>query len=627
VDPPPAKYFKIAVVDEQTGRGVPLVELQTVNNIRYFTDSNGIVAFHEPGLMDQKVFFHVKSHGYEFPKDGFGYHGAALDVKDGSNATLKIKRLNIAERLCRVTGAGIYRDTVLLGQPAPTDKPLLNAQVLGSDSVLNAVYRGKVYWFWGDTNRAAYPLGNFEVTGATSELPGKGGLDPRVGVNLTYFQDEKGFTKKMTAIPGQGPTWLMSLMVVPDDQGRQALFAVYVKVRSPLKVYKSGLAKFDDSKLQFEHVAEFDLEAPIQPAGHASSQTFMRVEDGVEYVYFCDPFPLIRVRARQGDLAKQTTYQAFTCLKEGSRLDDPQLDRAADGTLQYSWKTNTPPVMPSDQAQLLKKGLLKPGEVLLPLQDSDTGQPIQFHAGSVYWNDYRRRWVLIGQQIRGSSMLGEVWYAEAENPLGPWVYTKKIVTHDKYSFYNPKQHPMFDWDHGRFIFFEGTYASTFSGNEEQTPRYDYNQIMYQLDLADERLALPVPFYEMSTTGLPQRFGTKAAALDVKGSTKPAFFALDRPHPGSVPVYWHPNNWGGALKAGQPPDAKAQPAFHALPANLDRPAATTTPLYEFVHRANGRRSYTIDATWSAVGFERQPQPVCLVWKQPFRAAPWLPNGKR
>lgn len=49
-----ADYFKIQVVDRQSGRGVPLVELRTVNNIRCFTDSNGIVAFYEPGLMDRE---------------------------------------------------------------------------------------------------------------------------------------------------------------------------------------------------------------------------------------------------------------------------------------------------------------------------------------------------------------------------------------------------------------------------------------------------------------------------------------------------------------------------------------------------------------------------------------------
>src|SRR3954454_16651898 len=96
---PPEPAFKITVVDEQTGRGVPLVELRTVNEIRLVTDSNGVVAFSEPGLMDQAVFFHVRSHGYEFPRDGFGYRGKALKVAPGGSARLKIKRINIAERL------------------------------------------------------------------------------------------------------------------------------------------------------------------------------------------------------------------------------------------------------------------------------------------------------------------------------------------------------------------------------------------------------------------------------------------------------------------------------------------------------------------------------------------------
>src|SRR5262245_35410098 len=73
--PAAGKYFKITVVDEETGRGVPLVELRTVNQLRYYTDSNGVVAFHEPGLMGQPVFFSVGSHGYEFAKDGFGFRG------------------------------------------------------------------------------------------------------------------------------------------------------------------------------------------------------------------------------------------------------------------------------------------------------------------------------------------------------------------------------------------------------------------------------------------------------------------------------------------------------------------------------------------------------------------------
>jgi len=86
-----------------------------------------------------------------------------------------------------------------------------------------------------------------------------------------------------------------------------------------------------------------------------------------------------------------------------------------------------------------------------------------------------------------SSFLGEVWYSESEQLEGPWREAKKVVTHDKYSFYNPKQHPEFSQYKGRYIFFEGTYTNSFSGNTEATPRYDYNQIMYRLDLSDERL--------------------------------------------------------------------------------------------------------------------------------------------
>jgi len=172
------KYFKIQVVDRQTGRGVPLVELRTTNSIRYFTDSNGIVAFHEPGLMNREVFFFVEGHGYEFPKDGFGYRGTRLKTTAGGSAVIRIDRLNIAERLYRITGQGIYRDSVLTGHAVPLQNPVLNAQVTGQDSVYTCVYHGRLFWLWGDTNRPSYPLGHFWTAGAFSDLPAAGGLDP-----------------------------------------------------------------------------------------------------------------------------------------------------------------------------------------------------------------------------------------------------------------------------------------------------------------------------------------------------------------------------------------------------------------------------------------------------------------
>ena len=214
----PAPYFQITVVDEATGRGVPLVELRTVNDVVHFTDSNGVVAFHEPGLIDKDVFFHVSSHGYEFPKDGFGFRGKALRVVAGGEAKLKIRRLNIAERLYRVTGAGIHRDSVLTGKLPPIKEPVLNGQVFGSDSVVNAIHLGKIHWFWGDTNRPGYPLGNFQVPGATSLLPGRGGLDPEIGVDLDYFVDAKGNWKDDTYIPAYARQYPFVFVERPEEK-------------------------------------------------------------------------------------------------------------------------------------------------------------------------------------------------------------------------------------------------------------------------------------------------------------------------------------------------------------------------------------------------------------------------
>jgi hypothetical protein len=56
-------------------------------------------------------------------------------------------------------------------------------------------------------------------------------------------------------------------------------------------------------------------------------------------------------------------------------------------------------------------------------------------------------------------------------------------------FYNPTQHPFFDADGGKTIYFQGTYTNMFSGDPYPTPWYEYNQVLYKLDLSDPRLKL------------------------------------------------------------------------------------------------------------------------------------------
>ena len=477
----PNPYFEIQVVDQATGRGVPLVELKTVHNVRYYTDSAGRIAFLEPGLMDQSVYFHVRSHGYEIGKDGFGYRGVRLQIQPGGKATVRVERKNLAERLYRITGAGIYRDTVLLGLPTPTNRPVLNGEVLGSDSVVNTRYRDQIYWFWGDTNRPSYPLGNFHVPGAVSELPEKGGLDPAEGVDLTYFTNDSGFARPMAKLPGPGPTWINGLVVLKGEDDRERMFSTYVKIKPPLTVYERGLAEFNDQTLQFEKVVEFDLDAPLLPGGHP----FVHVHEGTDYLHFGNPFPLVRVRAEPASLRDLGQYEAYTCLKAGSRSDDYDVE-LREGQPVFGWKRDTIPYTPKLQDELLKEKLIQPDQALFQLYDDD-GKLITIHRGSVVWNEFRKSYVMIAGQSFGSSLLGEIWFAESDSVTGPWRNAHKILTHDKYSFYNPKQHPLLVKSDSRYLYFEGTYTTLFSGNTDPTPRYDYNQIMYRLDLADPRL--------------------------------------------------------------------------------------------------------------------------------------------
>jgi hypothetical protein len=399
-----------------------------------------------------------------------------------------------------------------------------------------------------------------------------------------------------------GPTWLTALVPLLDREGRERLLASFVKIEPPMRVYARCLAVFNDDMSQFEKLADVDLQSTGFPMGHA----FRHTENGTEYVYFAHPYPLTRVRATAEDFQGPDGYECYTCLKEGSNLETPQLDRDPQGRLRYAWRKKTPAVGPAEQAKWIATSRIKAEEALLQLRDRDTGKPILAHAGSVYWNSYRKRWVLITVQSGGTSFLGEVWYAEADTPLGPWVYAVKVVTHDHYSFYNPKQHPMFDKDGGRVIFFEGTYTHTFSGNPIQTPRYDYNQVLYKLDLSSPRLALPLPVYDLSLGEVPERF---ALTRPVRSSARIAFFAPDRPLPGTMPIM--------SGEEGLSPGKPGQPGalFHGLPAETRTPPAASTPLYEYRSADASRRAYSIVADLALPGYRRSEQPICLVWKRP------------
>jgi len=477
-----AQLFQIKVVDSQTGRGVPLVELQPLGGAKLITDSNGIVAIEDPSLLNKNVPFGFQSYGYS-------EWGQTVQTTAGGSVQIAIDRRNVAERLYRVTGPGIYADSVKAGVVAPIANPLHNANVKGQDSVQATIYKNQIYWFWGDTLYEV-GFGNFRTAGARSPLPGQGGLDPSVGVNLNYFVDAGGSARQMMPLSEPGPVWVDGLFTVKDNAGVERMLTHYSRMNADpdhaFEVLEHGLALYRDASDSFIRHRVYSANAPVVPRGHAFRQTV----DGQEYIYFAEDYPNVRVKADWNSVTDLTQWEAYTPLQANTRFNAaaPPLETDGAGNIVFGWKKNVDPLTSAMVNSLVQQGHLEREDSPFRLQDHVTGRAIQLHRASVHWNDYRQNFVMIGTESFGSSFLGEVWFSEAPTPEGPWADAIKVATHDRgassdYTFYNPTSHPFFDQEGGRFIYFEGTYANTFSGNNSPTPVYDYNQMMYRLDLA------------------------------------------------------------------------------------------------------------------------------------------------
>ena len=428
---------RINVIDASNGWPVPLVELRTTHHIRFVSDNAGVIAFDIPEMMNQETWFDIQGHGYSVAKDGFGFAGIRLRPRPGETLTINVKRALPAKRLGRITGGGLFAESQKLGFEVDWHEQ----GIVGTDSVLNAVHNGKQFWSWGDTILARYPLGLFHMTGATSELMPLVSYQPPLRLRYDYVVDDKGSPRNVADLPGDGPTWLSGCASLPDKNGVNHLVATYSKIQPPLDAYQCGLCVWNEERLIFEKTLVLWTKTAaspsptIRPMGHP---VFWTDELGKEWILFGDPFPALRCPASFEDWSNPKTWEAMR----------PQ------------------------------------SSVLSRLQD----EQVIPHRGSIAWNAYRQKWVAIFTQLNGKpSLLGEIWYAESEAPTGPWKDAVKVVTHADYTFYNPKLHPEFTDPKSPILLFEGTYTKTFSGSQQPTPRHDYNQILYRLDLDDPQL--------------------------------------------------------------------------------------------------------------------------------------------
>jgi len=422
-----SKYCRIEVIEEDSLLPVPLVELKTTHLQRFITDNNGLIALDEPELMGRETWFDVIGYGYSVPRDGFGYSGVRLTPDYGKTLRIVVKRDVLAQRLGRLTGAGIFGESSKLGMTALPHE----SDVFGCDSIQVAVHNNRLFCLWGDTALAHYPLGIFDASAATADVKPLRSVEPPIHINYNYFRNDKGKIRGVAPISGNGPTWLSGLVSLPDANGLNRLCAMFAKIKPPLEAYELGLCVWNENTQIFERLkviwtkSEVSPQPPLMPDGHAALHG--------SYLYFGNPLPTLRCAA---------TFEAW---------QNPD-----------AWEALTP------QKEIAT---------------ADGAENITPHSGSIAWNNYKKRWVTVFMQKFGKpSAFGEVWYAEADEPTGKWRNAVKILSHSNYTFYNPRMLPEITPPDAPFLLFEGTFSQTFADRPVPVPRYDYNQLLYRLDL-------------------------------------------------------------------------------------------------------------------------------------------------
>lgn len=653
----PADYFRIQVIDAASGRGVPLISVLDVEKGEtYWTDNNGLVAFHDLDRMNTLVEFKISGeHGYEAPDPDTFEISAAPDTTE----VVSLNRKLAAERLYRVTGGGLYADSTLLAESNPLQNPNLNALTLGLDAGQAVEFDGKLHWIWGDSFRTLHPIGNLQTTGGTSDLPG---LDPSIGIDIDFYEETRpgfqtGHTYPIAPVTNfrvQGPNdpkyvvWFDKLLTMPDPNSispsGESLFAGYTVVPGLQPPVETGVAKFD---LSTPGVADLTQHVERDPTQHLVLHTgkptrFARGDDA--QVYFVphrqsfenagDPNahvsadnPTRMVDSYLG-LTRMENYEAFTPLETVMGVTDVAQD--ADNRPIYEWR--------KDELTISK---LNGTETLIAeskyrlyghFRDPDDGEFVKPHLSSMQWNPHRERFVDIFTEWNEAhepdeSLFGEVWYAEADTPVGPWVYARKIVTHDNYSFYLPYQHEHFMEGDGQKIYFEGTYTD-FKVEDVvvQTPKHNYNQFMYRLDLDDPSLNLPVAIYDTAETAEDSgQFATRRSLTQDTEKRLAAFFAHESGSGDTIPVApLGAACRGGRLVAGT--GASTHPAlFYALP--FDHPALPldAIPLWEYANGASGDYAYSTDpGLVLPPGYTRANDPLVHVFDNPIDL--YLPVGE-
>lgn len=322
----------------------------------------------------------------------------------------------------------------------------------------------------------------------------------------------------------QGPTWISGVFVLtsPSNASASTMWARFSKVDHDMNTKRWGLLLWDDEAESFTESAEFDVGSIWQNFVGNSAFVWLPADSNVtqgseeQYVYFGSPFPFVRVPATPEAVVNLAEYESWTPLQEGQTAgngtDASVLAYEADGvTLSYAWRKNTPPLTNDDRASFEANGIVGRDQFAVRLRDATSADciPVELSGGSTYWNPYRGKFIAVATAgwgtDNGGSPLGEIWYAESTELTGPWEQAVRVITHNvsQMSLYNPISIHPFDKDNGRTIYITGTYSFSFSAASHPTPLYDYNNLVFELDLSQD---LPATIPVAGQQACPQHPG-------------------------------------------------------------------------------------------------------------------------
>lgn len=428
----PREQCELQFIDRATRTPISLVIASTTGSQTWVSDNAGRICFDAGELFDREIFLALSSPGYEATADGFGIRGYRFTPQDGAKFTIELTRTSLAERIGRMTGSGIYGESQKLGHQLDWKE----SGVVGCDSVQLTTYQGKLRWIWGDTTLHHYPLGIFDASSATTPMLTSADLAAPLKINYRYERDQQDRPRGTAPVAGSGPTWITGVASVKDRAGRERLITSYTKIEPPLSVYEWGLVVWNDETQTFEKTLELwnkksgEPLPKLLPDGHVSRYTDA---EGKRWLLFGNPLPTLQV---------PDAFESYLDPKTWQEVQSPKSLTSVDG------------------------------------------QRVELHSGSIAWHPWKKKWTTIFMERFGKpSAFGELWYAEADSPLGPWSTCVKILSHANYTFYNPRVHGEFAAADASTLYFEATYTAEFADKPTMTPRYNYNQLLYKLDLA------------------------------------------------------------------------------------------------------------------------------------------------